>query len=440
MAEIEIPVVEMVPINDLKIDGKNPNKMTPTQERALDESIKKYGFIVPIITNKDLLIADGEQKWLRAKVLGMKQVPVIRLLLKDIDRRILRQVLNKLRGTHDWEMDILEFQFFSEHMSLGEVNELLALKEREFDSILDALNIDKEEEFDVEKEYKKIETDIVRGDVFRLDQHRLICGDATSPEDTAKLMNGNRAKLVFTDPPYNINYRSFGFHSYAEGKYKYGHKEVFQDNMTEEQYLEFLRKAMKNCFDWTTEKAGLVLWNGDKHLHTAIQAVILEKWKVNQLGAWVKNSLTYAPGCVFHKQLEFYILGLKEGKKPELNKQFVKNRTSLINLEFSNFLEQLDAWYQHRDKTSEYEHPTQKPYKLAFPAIMAMTERSEIVLDLFGGSGSTLIAAEKLSRQCFMMELDPKYCQIIINRWERYTGKTAKKAAEVKGDVEQKEN
>ncbi len=140
MVEIEIPVVEMVPIDDLKVDGKNPNRMTPAQERALDESIKKYGFIVPIITNKDLLIADGEQKWLRAKALGMKEVPVIRLPLEEVDRRILRQVLNKLRGEHDVKLDLEEYDRILKETTLEDFSNISGLDKQYLQDLLDSRN------------------------------------------------------------------------------------------------------------------------------------------------------------------------------------------------------------------------------------------------------------------------------------------------------------
>ena len=140
MVEIEIPVTEMVPIDDLKVDGKNPNRMTHSQERALDESIKKYGFIVPIITNKDLLIADGEQKWLRAKALGMKEVPVIRLPLEEVDRRILRQVLNKLRGEHDVKLDLEEYDRILKETTLEDFSNISGLDKQYLQDLLDSRN------------------------------------------------------------------------------------------------------------------------------------------------------------------------------------------------------------------------------------------------------------------------------------------------------------
>lgn len=138
MQEIKIPEIEMIPIKDLKSDGKNPNKMTVAQEKALDENLKKYGFIVPIITNKDLLIADGEHRVDRAKVLGMKTVPVIRLLLKEVDRKILRQVLNKLRGQHDVRLDINEYNEILKETGIDEFVDLVGVERKYIEDILES--------------------------------------------------------------------------------------------------------------------------------------------------------------------------------------------------------------------------------------------------------------------------------------------------------------
>jgi len=138
MQDIQIPEIEMIPIDDLKVDGKNPNKMTSEQERALDANIKKYGFIIPIITNKDLLIADGEHRWKRAKALGMKVVPVIRLPLEEVDRRILRQVLNKLRGEHDVRMDLEEYDWIFKETTIEAFSGLSGLSKKYIQDLLDS--------------------------------------------------------------------------------------------------------------------------------------------------------------------------------------------------------------------------------------------------------------------------------------------------------------
>lgn len=435
MPEIEIPVTEMVPIDDLKVDGKNPNRMTPAQGRALDESIKKYGFIVPIITNKDLLIADGEQKWLRAKALRMKKVPVIKLPLEEVDRRILRQVLNKLRGTHDRELDYEEYRaILAAQGDLSELSSLLAVTERESMALIEAFEKGiKEDEFDVAKAYEEAGIEIKPGDVFQLEDHRLMCGDATSREQVKELMQGQRARVCFTDPPYNIGY---AYDKYDDGRKKKWDN-IFNDSKTEAEYKEFLIKAFENIKTWTVEKSVCFMWSGDRFLHTLIAAAMAKEYKVNQLCVWVKNHFQWSPSTIYHKASEYCTVLFKDGHRPEfVNKNYVADKDNIFKLDIEDFESLFDVWYERRDSIASYIHPTQKPVRLAERALRATTMPEDIVLDLFAGSGSTLIACDQMKRKAFLMELDPKYCDVIIKRWEQFTGKTAKKAAEVKGDAE----
>jgi len=431
---MKIPKAEMISTGKIIVDKTNPNVMDKKNYEALKKVIKKYGFIVPIITNKELVIADGYHRWKAARELGMTEVPVISLDVKEVDRKILRQVLNKLKGSHNEELDLEEFKILDKENAIGDLIDVLPGEEQKIRDLLNDFSDDKlkEEKFNVSEEIKKAEENcqIKLGDVWELGTHRVMCGNATSPEDTNKLMKGDKAVLVFTDPPYNINYKSFGFrkeerNSYADGKYK--HKAVFNDNLTSEEYLEFLSKAVKNCFDHTVEKSAIFLWSGDKNLHIATESLLQNSYKVHQLCSWVKNNHVFSPGCLFHKIMEFCVIGFKKGKKPYHNKKFLKNQNNIFELEFDDFIKYLNAWFVKRDLTNKYRPPTQKPKELTFPSINALTEKQDITLDLFGGSGSTLIACEIKNRKCYMMELDPVYCQVIINRWERFTGKKAQK-------------
>jgi ParB-like chromosome segregation protein Spo0J len=144
LAEVQIPPVELVDVASLKTDGQNPNKMSEKQHKALRESILKYGFVVPIITNKDLLIADGEQRWLEAKALGMRQVQIIRLPVEDVDRRLLRQVLNKLKGEHEPKADAEEFQQIVDAGREEDLKRLLLLSDQSLDRSLKRLQDEEE--------------------------------------------------------------------------------------------------------------------------------------------------------------------------------------------------------------------------------------------------------------------------------------------------------
>lgn len=200
---IEIPPTELTDLSLLKVDGQNPNRMSKQQREALSGSIEKFGFIVPIITNKDYLIADGEQRWEVAKSLGMKQVSVIRLPVEDVDRRLLRQVLNKLKGEHELLADAEEFQRILELGGEQDLKALTLLSNSELERSLRLLKDPQEETYEI-PEIDKIQTNIKRGDIYQLGSHRLMCGDSTIREDVEALMNGKKADLVFTDPPYGV--------------------------------------------------------------------------------------------------------------------------------------------------------------------------------------------------------------------------------------------
>ncbi|GAF88777.1 unnamed protein product, partial [marine sediment metagenome] len=183
----------------------NPNVMTKKQHRRLKTSLKKYGFIVPIITNKNLLIADGEQRWTIAKELDMKQVSVIRLPVEDVDRRLLRQVLNKLKGEHELIADAHEFEKIIAAGRKDDLKHLLALSDNQLERYLQEIRETKEENYEI-PEIDKIQTNIKRGDIYTLGNHRLMCGDATNKQDVESLMDCNKSDMIFTDPPYGIDY------------------------------------------------------------------------------------------------------------------------------------------------------------------------------------------------------------------------------------------
>jgi hypothetical protein len=203
MQDIQIPPAETININQLQVDGKNPNKMSKEQHERLASSIKKWGFIVPIITNKDLLIADGEQRWTVAKSLGMNQVSVIRLPVEEVDRRLLRQVLNKLRGEHELLLDAEEFEAIIEQGKKDDLQYLLALSDGKLERYLLELHPPKDETYEI-PEIDKVQTIIRKGDVIELGKHRLMCGDATILEDVKALLDGSQIEMVFTDPPYGV--------------------------------------------------------------------------------------------------------------------------------------------------------------------------------------------------------------------------------------------
>ena len=252
---IEIPKAQEIETGKLKTDGQNPNLMTKKQIEALKKNITEFGFLVPIITNKEYVVADGEQRLTAAKELGMSRVPVIVLQISDVDRRILRQVLNKLKGQHEKEGDIAEFVKIMEAEQIEKMGELLAYGKAEMSQILDMLR--EVEEVPVPEVPK--ETKVKRGDIYQLGNHRLMCGDATNSQDIDNLLGNEiglepkiKADMVFTDPPYNVDYKSKGGHGYSEGKYK--HKKAFDDDKSDEKYKDFIYNVVKIIVESTTNR------------------------------------------------------------------------------------------------------------------------------------------------------------------------------------------
>jgi hypothetical protein len=197
---IQIPEPVLVELDKLKTDQENPNRMSPRQLEALEESFRRYGFIIPIVTNKHFLIADGEQRLSIARKLGMTQVPVVRLDVSDVDRRILRQVLNKLRGQHKEELDAKEYHRIVEEGEREALKRLTALSDFEIQRHINMLIEPKP----LPPILPLKDVSVKRGDIYELGNHRLMCGDSLNHKDVESLLDGLDAELFFLDPPYGM--------------------------------------------------------------------------------------------------------------------------------------------------------------------------------------------------------------------------------------------
>lgn len=240
---------------------------------------------------------------------------------------------------------------------------------------------------------------------------------------------GGRAQLVFTDPPYNVNYKppkaGSGHYLHRYGHRRgYGDGKIFNDNLSDENILILYRAVLSNLYKFSKDNASIYWWYGSKNQHINRQAFIDNKWHVAQILIWLKNGTVFSLGQDYHRCYEPCMFGWKKGKPHYSNKKF-RTLRDVFNLDKLEFEEMFDVWYERRDATINYEHPTQKPVRLAERALKKNTTAGDIVVDLFGGSGSTLIACEQAERRCMIMELDPKYCDVISNRWEKFTSKKA---------------
>lgn len=385
-----------VDINELISPEYNPRQITDEEMGKLKNSINEFGYVAPIIVNKhNNHIVGGNQRYEALKSLGYTDVDVIFVDEPDLNReKALNIALNKISGEWDFVkladiLDDLELNDFD--ISITGFDEL----ELEDFGIEDPTEYEPveivEDDYDLEDD---IEVTVELGDIYQLGNHRLMCGDSTSVDDVEKLMNGNKADMVFTDPPYSYNYQS-------NMRTK---SEKFDVLMNDDKILNFMHplKIVNDGFVFIC-----TTWK------------VLDKWiplfkqyyNLSNMIIWNKGG--GGIGDLKHTFLTDYEIILCSNNEREI----IGKRIGSV-------------WNIGKDNVNDYVHPTQKPIELSANAIKNVTKETHNVLDLFGGSGSTMIACEQLNRNCYMMELDPKYCQVIINRWEEFTGEKAEKILE----------
>ncbi|HBX15890.1 MAG: (Cytosine-5-)-methyltransferase protein [Candidatus Magasanikbacteria bacterium GW2011_GWA2_42_32] len=408
-----------IKINELKPADYNPRQMTEKQARDLTESIKKFGLVDPIIVNshpgRENVVIGGHQRLKIASNLGFTEVPVVYVDLDENREKELNLRLNRNTGEWDWDLLanfdknlLLEIGFESQELDKG-----FGLGEVE------------EDNFDAQAEHDKIiEPQAKLGDLYQLGEHRLLCGDSTKLEDFEKLMNGQKAHLIFTDPPYNVDYKSASGIAISAGKYGNGNK-IFNDNKSNEDCLQFYIDVLKNLYLHSMDDCCIYWWlafNSNGLIN--LLAFKESGWKMSQQLTWVKECMVFSRGQDYHRMCEPCFFGWKQDKTHFRNKKICDYK-DVFNLDYDSFQELPDIWFEKRDKTAEYVHPTQKPVRLAERALKKSSVAGDIVLESFGGSGSTLMACEQLNRKCYAMELDPKYVDVIIKRWEQFTGDKA---------------
>lgn len=398
-------------ISDLIPAESNPRKLTDKQAKDLGESLSKFDLADPIIINQNNHIIGGHQRFqiLRARGVEEVDVRVPDHLLTELEEKELNIRLNK--NTGQWDYDLL-----------ANIDPDLLINVGFEADDMDMMFFVREYDFNLKEEAEHITPETKTGDMFLMDGHKLICGDSCDIENYRKLFDGEqRARMVFTDPPYNVNYSYDWRSEFHDGK-KVAHK-FFSDKKSDQDYYGLIRTAFTNAYEFTTDDASYYCWYADK-FHSLIRAALEDsKWMFSQVIIWIKNRQVLSPGQDFHRTHEPCLHGWKKGNKHFFNK--VGNYKDILN--FEDYELRCDSWFQHRDNIQEYQHPTQKPVRLPERGIKKSSEINDIVLDMFGGSGSTLIACEQLKRRCFMIEIDTIYCEAIVKRWETFTGKKAEK-------------
>lgn len=390
--------IQKIEIAKLKPAEYNPRKdLKPEDEeyQKIKKSIIEFGYVAPVIVNSDMTVIGGHQRLKVLKELGYNEVECVVVDLDKNKEKALNIALNKISG--DWDNNKLE-ELLAELKETDINMDITGFSFDEVDNILKDITGSKEDDFDIQQALDEIDEPITKtGDIWILGKHRLMCGDSTQKEQVLRLMNNQEADMILTDPPYNVDY---------EGKTADALK-IENDNMNETEFYNFLLDSFRNMYESVKHGGSVYVFHADTEGLNFRNAFKSCGFKLAQCLVWVKN--TFVMGRQDYQwRHEPILYGWKEGA----GHYFVDDRKQSTVLEF--------------DKPSRNaEHPTMKPVDLLVYLIKNSSKENNLILDLFGGSGSTLIAAEQTKRNCYTMELDPKYCDVIVKRWETLTGEKA---------------
>ena len=379
--------IKLFNLDDIKPYEKNPRRNDEAVQYVA-ASIKEFGFKVPIVIDKNNVIVAGHTRYKAAKKLGLEEVPcIVADDLTDEQVKAYRLADNKVAEKAEWDFDLLSM----------ELEDIFNLDMGDFGF---EFEIEEEKQEAKEDDYEIVVPEEPRakpGDVWQLGRHRLMCGDSTSFDAVEKLMNGELADMLLTDPPYNVDY---------EGKTKDKLK-IENDKMENDEFRQFLVDAFSNANMAMKPGAVFYIWHADSEGYNFRGACYDVGWKVRQCLIWNKNSMVMGRQD-YHWKHEPCLYGWKDGA----GHLWAADRKQTTILSFDR-------------PTKNSLHPTMKPIPLFDYQICNNTKGNDIVLDLFGGSGTTIMACEQNGRRGYMMEFDPRYVDVIIDRWETFTGQKA---------------
>jgi DNA modification methylase len=392
--------IQRWPVDRLIPYARNPRTHTEEQVAQIAASIAEFGFVNPVLVGADGVIIAGHARVMAARKLGLSEVPVIVLdHLSQAQRRALVIADNRLAQNAGWDEEMLrvELEALREddfHLDLlgfedAEIEALLAQPDEAFTGNTDDDAVPETPEAAV----------TVPGDVWVLGEHRLLCGDATVMTDVEKVLAGGLADMVFSDPPYNVNYGAT-----MKDKLRGKKRKIANDDLGDG-FERFLRDACTNILAVT--KGAIYICMSSSELHTLYRAFTEAGGHWSTFLIWAKNTFTMGRSD-YQRQYEPILYGWKEG----------------TDHYWCGARDQGDVWFVKKPIKNEL-HPTQKPVELIERAIRNSSKARDVVLDPFAGSGSTLVACEKTGRQARLIELEPKYCDVIIRRFEEFSGKRA---------------
>jgi DNA modification methylase len=373
--------IKLAEISTIKPYENNPRKLSEQAIQKVAMSLKEYGFRQPIVVDKNMVIVAGHTRYRASKKLGLKQVPISVIdNLSEEQINAYRIADNRTAEESEWDNELLKIEI-KELEAKDFKLDLLGFNDEQLNDILfeekQGLTDEDEVPESPEEPISKL------GDIWKLGNHRLMCGDSTIIDQIDKLTEKQKPDMIFTDPPYNVAFNG------RSGKFDV----IKNDNLEESEFNNFIDTIISN----------LNLLNINTYYiccNWAFYGILEKKLKPKACIVWAKN--VFGLGKGYRHQHEFILFD------------------GFIDASIKN---ESDLWKISKD--TKYKHPTQKPVELSSRAIKNSSKPQNTILDIFGGSGSTLIACEKLNRKARIMELDPKYCDVIIKRWENFTGKKA---------------
>lgn len=416
LAPVRIAAQEMrmVSIDELVPYARNAKRHSKAQLAQLRASLREFGFVAPVMIDEDKNVIAGHGRLEAARAEGMREVPcVLASGLSDAQRRAYIIADNRLTELGEWDMDALRF-------------EMSELSELHFDTSVTGFEISEigiageagilskpiEDNYDAAP---PSETIVHRGDIFELGSHRLMCGDTASADDMGKLMNGALANMVFTDPPYGVAVGTRNRELNAHGLSYSCEDDIYGDAMGEDELRDMLLAAMKNIREACRDDASYYVTSPQGGSLGLMMMMMMRDagLLVRHVLIWKKSSPTFTMGRLNY-----------EYQHEPIFYTWTKRHVWYGKGTFHS-----SVWEVAKPRKCDL-HPTMKPVELVANAILNSSETEDLVLDGFGGSGTTLIACEQLGRKCCTMEIDPKYVQLIIDRWESFTGKRAVKCCD----------
>jgi len=386
MEYIKVKTSELIPyINNARTHDE-------AQIKKIQSSIREFGFINPVIIDDKNNIIAGHGRVQAALKEGITEVPCIKEShLSEYQKKAYILADNKLAELSGWDFDLLANEI--EELKNSDIDiDMLGFDEKELLELIEEKHDAEEDGFDLEENLNAKEI-VKRGDIWNIGKHRLMCGDSTNKEDVYKLVGEQKVDLLLTDPPYNVSY---------EGKTKDSLK-IENDSMPNEKFREFLKNAFIAADNVMKNGAVFYIWHADLEGYNFRGACADAGWKVRECLIWNKSSMVLGRQD-YHWKHEPCLYGWKGGSGHLWNSD--RKQTTVLNFE---------------KPSRNGEHPTMKPVALFSYQLQNNTKEEDTVLDLFGGSGTTLIACEQTNRKCFMMELDEKYATVIIKRYIELT-------------------